>query len=315
MAAITVYDHIQRNNLKVFFLVLMFPVSLGVILFGLIHLMFMGDPEGLEYGLDFFYSGYPIVLGVCLLWMLIAYQFGDKMMLGFAGAKLLKDNPVNTRVFRSVENVALAAGLPIPQVYIIEDESLNAFATGRTPKTASVALTRGIINALEPLELEAVIAHEMGHIGNRDIRLHMMIITGLGAFALLGEFLFRTRVRNGGKDGKALIFAIILALMIFNWIVAPIIRLAISRANEYKADATAALITRNPLMLASALKKISKDARVEALDKSPQMGMACIFDPLLDENKSFSLSGLSSTHPPVELRIKQLQKMASSGLR
>lgn len=303
----TVYDHIRRNNVKSFFLILLFPISLCLIFFALVWLFFAGDPEAMAYGMDFFKSWAPIVMGGALVWMFISYFFGDQMMLGFAHAQPLSDKSSDyKKVFKAVENVALAAGLPTPKVYVIQDNSLNAFATGITPQNASIALTSGIIKALEPLELEGVIAHEMAHIGNRDVRLNVLIVSGIGILGFLGNVLIRVRSRDNKNNAAALIIIMGLSLLIFNWIVAPLIRLAISRTNEYNADATAALITRNPLALASALQKISKDPRVEVLDGT-QMAVACIYEP---GEKAMALDGLTSTHPSIENRIKRLKKMA-----
>lgn len=303
----TVYDHIRRNNIKSFFLILLFPISLCAIFFGLVWLFFAGDPEALVYGMDFFKSWAPFVLGGALVWMMISYFFGDQMMLGFAHATPLSDKSTeHKKVFKAVQNVALAAGLPTPKVYVIKDESLNAFATGISPQKASIALTSGIIKALEPLELEGVIAHEMAHIGNRDVRLNVLIISGIGILGFLGNILIRVRSRDSKNNAAALIMIMGLSLLLFNWIVAPLIRLAISRTNEYNADATAALITRNPMALASALQKISKDARVEVLDGT-DMAVACIFDP---GEKALAFDGLTSTHPSIENRVKRLQEMA-----
>lgn len=303
----TVYDHIRRNNVKSFFLILLFPISLCLIFFALVWLVFGGDPEAMAYGMDFFKSWAPIVMGGALVWMCISYYFGDKMMLGFAHAQPLSDKSDEyKKVFKAVENVALAAGLPTPKVYVIQDNSLNAFATGITPQNASVALTSGIIKALEPLELEGVIAHEMAHIGNRDVRLNVLIVSGIGILGFIGNILIRVRSRDSKNNVAALMMIMGLSLLIFNWIVAPLIRLAISRTNEYNADATAALITRNPLALASALQKISKDPRVEVLDGT-QMALACIYEP---GEKAMAFDGLTSTHPSIENRVKRLQAMA-----
>lgn len=304
----SVHDHIRKNNIKSFLLVLMFPISLCLIFLGLIYLFFAGDEESLAYGLEFFKAWMPIILGGSAVWMAISYFFGGKMMLGFAHATpLFRDDEQYKKVFRSVENVALAAGLPTPKIYVIHDKSLNAFATGHNPKNASIALTSGIIDILEPLELEAVIAHEMAHIGNRDVRLNMLIISGIGILGFIGNVLIRMcPSRNSKNNGAALFLILGLALIIFNYIVAPLIRLAISRTNEYNADATASLITRNPLALASALQKISKDPRVEVLDGT-QMALACIYDP---SEQAMAFDGLTSTHPSIKNRVKRLQDMA-----
>ena len=160
---------------------------------------------------------------------------------------------------------------------------------------------------LEPIELEAVISHEMGHIMNRDIRLNMFIITGIGVIGMLGEVLVRSsgRSRSSSKkgNGAALFIMIGLALLLFRYLIAPFIHMALSRSQEYQADATGAYLTRHPRALASALQKISVDPRVEALDSSTQMACACICNPLK------KIGGLLDTHPPIQERIKRLNGM------
>ena len=308
----TVYDHIASNNIKTLLLILAMPTLLLLITYLIMALVFRNSPENWQLAAHMLmHVGLPVG-GIALVWGLISYFVGDKMMLGFAGAQLAPNDTQHKKIYRSVENVAIAAGLPVPKVYLIEDDSLNAFATGHSPQTASVALTTGIVKKLEPLELEAVIAHEMGHIGNRDIRLNLIIITGLGVCAMLAELLFRiggSSSSDHNKDepsAKVALLIMGIALFIFNLIVAPIVRLAISRTREYAADATAAYITRNPAALASALRKISQDARVEVLDTSKNMSHACIYDPLDPERMAF----FGSTHPPIEKRIERLNQMA-----
>ena len=228
------------------------------------------------------------------------------MMMAFAGAKPMAKEE-NKKLYNMVENVAIMAGLPNPKIYIIQDESLNAFATGKNPKNAAIAFTTGILEKLEPLELEGVIAHEMSHIGNRDIRLNMLVITGIGIFGFLGRNMLRIRTSGSSrkKEGQLviLILFISIALLIFDYIVAPLIHLALSRTREYAADATGAKILHNPKALADALEKISVDSRVEVLDSQKTMAVACIASPLA------KLSGLTSTHPPIKERIRRLRSM------
>lgn len=337
---ITLYDHIADNNRKTFLLILLFPLSLCLLvgLACIAGVYIIGDPaftrDGVTVFLSFFprlhiyltsttapiFSGigytYFALVPICIIafiWMGLSYLFGDMMMLRFARAKPIeqKDFP---KVYRLVENVAIAAGLPMPVVCIIDDTSLNAFATGRNPQSASIVLTTGIIDRLEPTELEAVIAHEMAHIGNRDIRLNMLIITGLGVFGFLADYL-RMYVTHGHSGDKKqsqimiLAFLIMVALFIFNFIVAPLIRLAISRKREYAADATGALIVRNPLALASALEKISQDARVEVIDHQPKMSIACIANPRENAKRKIK-DDLLSTHPNIQSRIWRLKRAA-----
>ena len=321
----TTYDHISSNNFKTALLLLMFPLSVVILFFCILFVLFFLNSqqhtdisiifqETLYYTMHF---GFWTWLAA-FVWMMFVLFNGSEMMLAFAGAKKLNKNTrENKNIYNLVENTALAAGLPCPTVYVIEDDSLNAFATGYEPKKSAVALTSGIIKKLSPTELQGVIAHEMAHIGNRDCRLHALIIAGLGVFGFLAEFLVRFNINSSGRSSKSssqsndsgkvafIIIAVIATLYIFHTIVAPILRFAVLRTREYAADATAALITRNPQALADALKKISIDARVEALDSSKQMAIACIQNPL--KMDAFSLT---QTHPPIQERIKRLEEMA-----
>ncbi|MBP5534028.1 MAG: M48 family metallopeptidase [Alphaproteobacteria bacterium] len=322
--AITVYDHIEQNNLKTWLLVLLFPISLTVLVWlaCLLFVILCGNdvvdagvsllPQKWQYSMGGYLgaaTGFAwdfllptFIMGV--IWMTISYFFGGKMMMAFAEAKPMnkKENP---DVYNLVENTAIMAGLPMPKVYIIDDDSLNAFATGMKPKDAAIALTSGIINHLEKTELQGVIAHEMAHIGNRDIRLNMLIITGLGIFESLGRSLLRSEARssNNKKNSGGLILFIAIALLIFNFLIAPLIHMAISRKREFAADATGAKILHNPKALADALEKISVDSRVEVLDKQKNMAVACIASPFA------KVSQLTSTHPPINERIRRLRNM------
>lgn len=319
--AITAYEHIQSNNYKTFLLILLFPASLIALFYIVCAILFSldtvgGFQEALPMINETVMAVAPVLFGIGLIWMLFSCFFGDKMMLGFAGAEPLDDSTTeNQAIYRLVENTAIMAGLPMPKVYIIEDESLNAFATGYSPNSASVALTTGIINKLTPTELQGVIAHELAHIGNRDIRLNMLIIAGLGVFGLLANNirLFTSGTsRKDRDDDKAglLILAAVITLLIFHYILAPMIQLAVSRTREFAADATGAMITHHPQALADALKKISQDAQVEVLEDKPTMATACIYSPLAPK-KSFSLF---STHPDVNERIYRLEVMAGQAI-
>ena len=305
-----IYGHIAGNNRKIVGLVLLFPVALAVFIYAFFFLLaVIGDEpfdQAIQDSNEIFIGVVPIVLVVCALFTLVSFAFGDKMMLGFSGAKICPDNKEHLQVYRVVENLALKAGIPTPKVYLIPDDSLNAFATGYSPKSASIALTTGIIKKLEPIELEAVISHEMGHIMNRDIRLNMFIITGIGVIGMLGEILVRSsgRSRSSKKGNGAALFVMVgLALLLFRYLIAPFIHMALSRSQEFQADATGAYLTRHPRALASALQKIAVDPRVEALDSSSQMACACICNPLK------KIGGLLDTHPPIIERIKRLNDM------
>ena len=307
----TVYDHIRSNNIKTVFLVICFPLIFIALIF-----LFTWIVAPIDTTLQTTVSVAIPTFIACAVWLVISWAFGDSMMLHSAHAhEIFDDDKQNREIFRAVENVAIAAGLPRPRVYIIDDDSMNAFATGRSPRDASVALTRGIIKKLDNLELQGVIAHEMAHIGNRDIRLDMMLITGVGVTVFAADMILRLAIvgNNGDNDnrgnGAAVLLMVWLAFMVFNWIITPILRMAVSRNREYAADATGAQITRNPMALANALRKITTDARVECLDKVKSMSAVCIAYP--GGPREFA-SSLMATHPPVEKRIERLESMASN---
>ena len=302
----TVYDHIRHNNIKTALLVILFPVIFIALVF-LFTWCVVPINDAIQTTIT---VAVPTFLG-CLIWMGISWAFGDSMILSAVNAHEIHDtDPQYRGVFRAVENVAIAAGLPCPRVYIIEEDALNAFATGRSPRDASVALTRGIINKLDQLELEGVIAHECAHIGNRDIRLDMLIITGIGVTVFIADLIYRMVIFGGHRDNDdnksgAVLLMVWLAFMVFNTIITPILRLAVSRNREYAADATGAHITRNPIALANALRKISTASRTKSLDIMPSMAFACISEP---RARGF-MGDVFSTHPSTEKRITRLESM------
>ena len=306
----TVYDHIRSNNIKTLLLVICFPLIFIAIIF-----LFTWIVAPIDQALETTIRVAIPTFIACGVWLLISWAFGDSMMLNSAHAHEIFDTDVKNReIFRAVENVAIAAGLPRPRVYIIDDDSMNAFATGRSPRDASVALTRGLIKKLDNLELQGVIAHEMAHIGNRDIRLDMLLITGVGVTVFAADMILRMAIFSGGgrddnkNNGAAILLMVWLAFMVFNWIITPILRMAISRNREYAADATGAQITHNPMALANALRKITTDSRIECLDKVKSMAAVCIANP--GGPREF-ISSLMATHPPVEKRIERLESMVS----
>ena len=303
----TVYDHIKSNNIKTAMLVILFPVIFIVLVFLFTWIVMpMGDAINTAVRV-----AVP-TFAVCIIWTLISWAFGDSMMLSMAGAKQINDaDPDYKYIFKSVENVALAAGLPTPRVYVINDSGLNAFATGRSPRDATVALTRGIIQKLDRLELEGVIAHEMSHIGNRDIRLDMFIITGIGVTVFIADALLRgmtySTPRNDDKNNSASVMMMVwLAFTVFNLVITPVLRMAISRRREYAADACGARITRNPIALANALRKISGNSAVKSLSSQSAMASVCIANPL---GRRAFLGEILATHPPVQKRIERLESM------
>ena len=241
----------------------------------------------------------------------VSYWYSDKIVLSMSHAKPV--NHENAReIYHLVENLCITAGLPIPKIYIIDDSSPNAFATGRDPKHGVICLTTGIINKLEKSELEGVIAHELSHIGNRDILLSTVVVVLVGFVTLLADW-FRSwtfwgggRRRDNEEGGQLQIILMIMAIILS--ILAPIaallMQLAISRKREFLADADGALLTRYPEGLASALEKISADPKplAEANRATAHLFIANPF-------RGKKVSKLFMTHPPIEERVKALRNM------
>lgn len=326
---ITTYDFIDDNRRKTIFLVCLFPISLIAMLYFSFFIIAVISSHYTYPNLapfvifkDIHYSYYPLVIIIFLfsiVWTIISFYSGQNFIMSFANARPA-DSVRDKEIIRLVENVAITAGLPMPQVHIMYDNSLNAFATGRDPQNAHIVLTTGIIDKLEKSELEGVIAHEMAHINNRDTRLMMIIILLIGFFTFAGSFILRIGIgfgngngrssKNSGGKGALILFVIGIVLYIYGIIVAPLIRLAVSRRREYQADAKAALITRNPQGLISALKKISGHSAIRNFKGKEIMSPMCIGNPLTNEPSLFAfLSNITSTHPPIEKRIAALEVM------
>ena len=259
-----------------------------------------------------------VAVGLSLLYTWVSYYNSDKMILAVSKAREVKKRDAPT-LYRTVENLAITAGLPTPRVYIINDSAPNAFATGRDPQHAVVAITTGLLDKLDKPELEGVIAHELSHVGNYDIRLMSLVTVLVSIIALLSDLFLRWGFflgggddDNGGGNGQAIFLVIALLLAIVAPIIGLIIQMSISRKREYLADASGALLTRYPEGLARALKKISSDTEpLEAANKATEN--LYIINPLRDnvEDKRKRFAGLFSTHPPVEDRIKKLTEMKS----
>ena len=306
----TTYQHIADNKRRTWLLVLLFPVVFAVLTWGVFFVL-LGGAAMQDPTLSSLLLAVP---GVCwvvaCIWIAISYFTGDKLLLNSADAIPVtkQDQP---EIYRLVENLCISRGLPLPRIYIMDDESLNAFATGRDPQHASVALTKGIVQKLDRAELEGVVAHELSHIENRDIRLMLITVAGISFFTFAGEICFRIGLssRRSKNNGAGIFLILGIICWVYGLLFAPLIRLAISRKREYLADATGALMTRNPQALANALRKISRDSRVEALDKRASMAAICIENPLEKNNLFGSLSGLWATHPPIAKRIAALEEM------
>lgn len=265
----------------------------------------------------------PLAVVIAITQALVSYYYSDKITLAISGAKPIKkkDNPV---LYRVVENLCIASGLPLPKIYVIGDSAPNAFATGRDPKHASIALTTGLLEKLEKSELEGVIAHELSHIGNYDIRLMTVVVVLVGVVALVSDWFLRWTWWGGGRRGsregggqvQLIIFLIAIILAILAPIAATLIQLAVSRRREFLADASGGLLTRYPEGLARALEKIAKDREpLEVANKAT--AHLYIENPFKgEEGGERAIKGgrswfasLFDTHPPVEERIKRLRGM------
>jgi heat shock protein HtpX len=235
------------------------------------------------------------------------YYYSDKIVLGLSGARPAEKSEF-PHLVNVVEGLSIAAGIPMPKVYVIDDPAPNAFATGRDPKNSAIAVTTGLLKIMDRYELEGVIAHEMSHVKNYDIRLATLAVVMVGFISILSDFMLRSFAFRGGRGGKknegAAVLIIALVLAILAPIFAQLVRLALSRKREYLADADGALLTRYPEGLANALEKISKDQNqlLRANDATAPLYISSPF-------KGKLLSGLLSTHPPIEDRIRILRSM------
>lgn len=261
---------------------------------------------------DLGYGGVFLGLLIALPSALIGYYSADSVVLFLAGAQPVakKDNPV---LYNTVENLAITAGLPAPKIYVIQDNSMNAFATGRDPGHAVVAITSGLLAVLSKTELEGVLAHEFSHIRNFDTRLSMILVVFVGLISILADSVWRFGFggRNSRKRGGELLFVLGLILIIFSPIVAKLLQLALSRNREFLADADAALLTRYPEGLASALEKLSSQEGMLKRN-SNILNHLYIVSPLDNQegkSKKNWLAGWFSTHPPIQERIKKLRVM------
>jgi len=241
----------------------------------------------------------------------ISYWYSDKIILAISRAKEIEkeDNP---ELYRLVENLCITAGLPLPKIYIIDETALNAFATGRNPEHAVVAVTRGLLEKLERAELEGVIAHELSHIGNRDMLLQTVVVILIGLVALISDWFLRWTwfsgrrrdSREGGGQIQLIMLVIGIALAILSPFIAMLIQLAISRKREFLADASGALLTRYPEGLANALEKISGDQTPLRVANKATAHLY-ITNPF----RGRKVSKLFMTHPPIEERINALRGM------
>ncbi len=295
-----IYSNISKNIWKSWLIMVLFVVFATTVA----YVIGRATGYGPSYSL--------IVFPIAILTSIGSYFYSDKIVLSTSGAKQIQksDSP---ELFRIVENLAIAAGIPMPKVYVIDDASPNAFATGRNPKNASIAATTGILEKLSESELEGVMAHELSHVKNFDTRLLAITAILVGFIALLADMFFHTLFWGGGNRdednrGQAVFMVIGLILAILAPIIASLIQLAVSRKREFLADASGALLTRYPEGLASALEKISSDPR-PLRGASNATAHLYIVNPFTGKKVKGFLTGLFNTHPPIEERIKILREM------
>lgn len=306
------YDLINKNKRESWILIFSFLVVISL-------LGFVFSQVYQNSAILYFAVGFSIFSA------LISYYFSDSITLSLSHAQLV-DRQANPQLYNLVENLTIAAGLPTPKIYVIDDSAPNAFATGRDPQHAVVCVTTGILQKLDKTELEGVIAHELSHIGNYDIRVMTLVVVLVGTITLLADFFLRmqwfggrrrSNDSNNGNIGQWLfIFGIVLALL--SPIIATLIKLAVSRQREYLADASGALLTRYPEGLAKALEKISAD-QVPLAEANNATAHLYIVNPFHQDRVEATssgehggrswFSGLFNTHPPIEDRIKRLRAM------
>ncbi len=292
------FDAIGSNKRNSYFLI----VLVTLILAGLVYAV------GLWLELGRWFVAPALLVALIMTWS--SYYYSDSIVLGMSQARPVtkEEEPY---LWNSVEGLSIAAGIPVPRLYVIEDTAPNAFATGRDPQHAAIAVTRGLLTKLNRLELEGVIAHEMSHVGNYDIRFMTLVSVLVGSVVLLSDWAIRARwyggrrSRDGGGSGILLLIALV--FIILSPIIAQLMQLALSRQREYLADASGAKLTRYPEGLASALEKIAADTEpLEVANKAT--AHLYIYNPLRDYRKSW-LNSLFSTHPDIVDRVKRLRAM------
>jgi heat shock protein HtpX len=304
----TFRDRIAANKRNSLFLIAVFLAFVAV--FGyVIGYAWIGDPIRAVFGL-------VLACVVGTISGLVSYYAGERIVLATSRAREVTHDEA-PQLFNVVEEMAIAGGLPRPRVYIIEDSAPNAFATGRDPEHASVAVTSGLLEKLNRDELQGVIAHEMSHVGNFDIRYAMLVGILVGTTVLISDFFLRGlwfgggRRREGGGQAQIIMIIVAVVLAILAPVFARLLQLSISRQREYLADATAVKFTRNPKGLADALQKISSDREVlEAANRAT--AHLYIVNPIKKVEKR--AKGLFSTHPPIEERIQILRAMETGGI-
>lgn len=290
------YRAIARNKRNTVITILLFLLIIG----------------GLGWLAAYIYGNLTIVIVTVVIaigYALIQYFTADKQAIAMSGAVEIRSKSEHPRLWRTVENLSIATGTPMPKVYVISDPAPNAFATGRDPQHAVVAATTGLLEIMDDAELEGVMAHELGHVRNYDIRLSMIVFGLVVAIGFISDLLVRMAFFGGNRNNNGnpivLIFGIV--AMLVAPLVASLVRLAVSRQREYLADATGAMTTRHPDALARALLKLEAYGR-PMKRQNTSMAHLWIADPL----KPGVIDRLFATHPPIPDRVARLEKMGGS---
>ena len=309
---INIYEAIEANKRKSATIVILFAAFIAVAVY------FISQAAGIYLGYEPGGLGFAgIALIIAGLMSFGGYYYSDKIVLKISGARPA-DRKRDFLFYTVVENLSIATGLPKPKLYVIDDSAPNAFATGRDPKHAVVCITTGLLSKLNRTELEGVLAHELSHVRNYDIRLMSVVAVLVGMVALLGDFFLRMsfygrRRDSSRKSGQLGVVILVLGILfaILSPIIAKLIQLAISRRREFLADASAISITRQPQGLISALQKISEDTEpLEVANKAT--AHLYIINPFKGKKSHSAIgwfAGLFNTHPPISKRIKTLKNM------
>jgi len=300
------YEQISRNKWKSVALIAFFVAFIFLLVWFFEYVTGWGE------------GGLILAVAVAMGMAAVGYYASDKIVLGISRARPVTKEEL-PYLYNVVEGLSIAAGIPTPKCYVIDDTAPNAFAAGRKPETAVICVTTGLLEKLNRVELEGVVAHEMSHIRNYDVRLQTLVVVMAGVVALLSDWMLRSfmwgggrrRGRSRGGDGAAggVLVLVGLALAVLSPFIATIIQLAVSRKREFLADASSAELTRYPAGLASALRKISADTEpLEAANKAT--AHLYIVNPLKNlKGGNTGINRLFSTHPPIEERIAILEKM------
>jgi heat shock protein HtpX len=300
------YEQISRNKWKSVALIVFFVAFIFLLVWFFEYVTGWGE------------GGLVLAVAVAMGMAAVGYYASDKIVLGISRARPVTKEEL-PYLYNVVEGLSIAAGIPTPKCYVIDDTAPNAFAAGRKPETAVICVTTGLLEKLNRVELEGVVAHEMSHIRNYDVRLQTLVVVMAGVVALLSDWMLRSfmwggggrrrRGKSGSGGGEGLLVLVGLALAVLSPFIATIIQLAVSRKREFLADASSAELTRYPAGLASALRKISADTEpLEAANKAT--AHLYIVNPLKNlKGGNTGINRLFSTHPPIEERIAVLEKM------